>query len=127
MAAWMAVSSLAHAQDESSTATFDSPQPSAHSFDIRVEAPEDIKDLLERHLQLQRFRAVTDLEDAELARLMNLAETDVRQLVGTLGYFSPDIQISRKPVSTPPTATHNFKMSAPNSSARAISPGELTS
>ena len=105
MAAWMAVSSLAHAQDESSTATFDSPQPSAHSFDIRVEAPEDIKDLLERHLQLQRFRAVTDLEDAELARLMNLAETDVRQLVGTLGYFSPDIQISRKPVSTPPTQT----------------------
>ncbi len=105
MAAWMAVSSLAHAQDESSTATFDSPQPSAHSFDIRVEAPEDIKDLLERHLQLQRFRAVTDLEDAELARLMNLAESDVRQLVGTLGYFSPDIQISRKPVSTPPTQT----------------------
>ena len=103
MAAWTALPGLANAQDEPSTAPSESPQPSANSFDIRVEAPEDIKDLLERHLQLQRFRAVTDLEDAELARLMVLAETDVRQLVGTLGYFSPDVQVSRSPVSTPPT------------------------
>jgi translocation and assembly module TamA len=101
--AWTALPSLAHAQDKSSTETFDSPQPIANSFDIRVEAPEDIKDLLERHLQLQRFRAVNDIEDAELARLMLLADTDVRNLLGTLGYFSPDVQISRSPASNPPT------------------------
>ena len=91
MAVWTALTPLAHAQ------------PNANSFDIRVEAPTDIRDLLERHLQLQRYRAVTDLEDAELARLMLLADTDVRNLLGTLGYFSPDVQISRSPASTPPT------------------------
>ena len=65
-AAWTGLANLAHAQDKSSTAAFDSPQPSAHSFEVRFEVPEDIRDLLERHLQLQRFRAVTDIEDAEL-------------------------------------------------------------
>ena len=91
VAAWTALTTIVHAQ------------PSANAFDIRIEAPEDIRSLLERHLQLQRFRAVTDLEDAELARLMVLADTDVRNLLGTLGYFSPDVQISRSPASTPPT------------------------
>ena len=93
MAVWMASPTLATAQ------------PNANSFDIRVEAPEDIKELLERHLQLQRFRAVTDIDDAELERLMVLADSDVRNLLGTLGFFSPEVQISRNPTSTPPTQT----------------------
>ncbi len=118
MAAWMAVPGLANAQTEPSTASSESPQPSATSFDIRVEAPEDIKDLLERHLQLQRFRAVTDIEDAELARLMVLADTDVRNLLGTLGYFSPDVAISRSPVSTPPTQPTVLVKVAPGRATR---------
>ncbi|MDB5964759.1 MAG: surface antigen [Polaromonas sp.] len=65
------------------------------AFDIRIEAPADIQGMLERHIELQRYRAVTDLDDAELARLISLGEADVRNLVGTLGYFSPDIRISR--------------------------------
>jgi len=69
------------------------------AFDIQVEAPEDIRDLLERHLPLRRYRAVSDLDDNELARLVLLTENDVRKLVGTLGYFSPVIQISRSPSS----------------------------
>ena len=72
------------------------------SFDIRIEAPAEVRELLERHLQLQRFRAVNDLEDAELARLMLLANSDVRNLLGTLGYFSPDVQISRSPAIASP-------------------------
>ena len=73
------------------------------SFDIRIEAPDDIRDLLERHLQLQRYRAVDDLEDAELAQLMVLADSDVRNLLGTMGYFSPVVHISRGPADSPPT------------------------
>ncbi|MDB5870134.1 MAG: surface antigen [Polaromonas sp.] len=52
--------------------------------------------MLERHLELQRYRAVTDLDEAELERLVVLAERNVRNLVGTLGYFSPDIRITRE-------------------------------
>jgi translocation and assembly module TamA len=104
-AAWTGLPITANAQDQREARSFGAPKPTADasSFDIRIEAPSEIRDLLERHLQLQRFRAVSDLDDAELARLMVLAESDARQLLGTLGYFSPDVQISRSPATDRPT------------------------
>ena len=106
-AVWTGFPVTANAQDQREARSSDDPKPTtdANSFDIRIEAPSEIRDLLERHLQLQRFRAVNDLEDAELTRLMVLADSDVRNLLGTLGYFSPDVQISRSPASSPPTQT----------------------
>ncbi|MBC7611080.1 MAG: BamA/TamA family outer membrane protein [Polaromonas sp.] len=70
--------------------------PEVTAFDIVVRAPLQVKALLDQHLELQRYRAVTDLDDAELARLVLLAERNVRNLVGTLGYFSPSIRITRE-------------------------------
>lgn len=55
-----------------------------------------MRELLEKHIELQRYRAVTDLDEAELNRLVVLAERNVRNLVGTLGYFSPEIRITRE-------------------------------
>ena len=66
------------------------------AFDIAVRAPTEVREMLEKHLELQRYRAVTDLDEAELARLTLLAEGNVRNLLGTLGYFSPDIRITRE-------------------------------
>ncbi|MDD5324050.1 MAG: BamA/TamA family outer membrane protein [Polaromonas sp.] len=71
-------------------------EPEVTAFDVIVQAPPAIRELLEKHLELQRYRAVTDLDEAELARLIVLAERNVRNLVGTLGYFSPDIHITRE-------------------------------
>jgi translocation and assembly module TamA len=73
-----------------------SAEPEVTAFDIIVQAPPAVRELLEKHIELQRYRAVTDLDDAELARLIVLAERNVRNLVGTLGYFSPVIRITRK-------------------------------
>lgn len=73
-----------------------SAEPEVTAFDISVRAPSEIKEMLEKHLELQRYRAVTDLDESELARLIVLAERNVRNLVGTLGYFSPDIRITRE-------------------------------
>ena len=73
-----------------------SAEPEVTAFDITVRAPPIVREMLEKHLELQRYRAVTDLDDAELARLIVLAERNVRNLVGTLGYFSPDISITRE-------------------------------
>ena len=69
------------------------------AFDIVVRTPpgfDTLRDLIDRHVGLQRYRALTDLDESELARLIVLAERDVRNLVGTLGYFSPDIAITRE-------------------------------
>ncbi|MCM2296252.1 autotransporter assembly complex family protein [Rhodoferax sp.] len=64
------------------------------AFVLNIEAPDDIKDLLTRHLELQRYRELTDLSDDELARLMRQAQGDARRLLGTLGYFSPVIAMA---------------------------------
>ena len=73
-----------------------SAEPEVTAFDITVRAPQAVRELLEKHLELQRYRAVTDLDEVELARLVLLAEQNVRNLVGTLGYFSPQIHITRE-------------------------------
>ncbi|MFC5498027.1 autotransporter assembly complex family protein [Caenimonas terrae] len=66
------------------------------SFDLEIRAPAPAKDLLERHLDLRRYREVPDLDEAELARLAMLAERDARELLGTLGYFTPTVTIRRE-------------------------------
>lgn len=71
----------------------DSPAPKA--FDIEVRAPESVRSLIERHNELQRYQAISNLEDSELERLMVLSERNVRELLGTQGYFSPRIEIKR--------------------------------
>lgn len=68
------------------------------SFDLVVRSPnEDVRELLETHLEIRRFREVTDLDDTELARLIVLAEKDARELLATQGYFSPEVRIVREP------------------------------
>jgi translocation and assembly module TamA len=70
--------------------------PSGPAFTLAISAPDDIKPLLERHLELQRYRELGDLTDDELDRLLDLARADTQNLVATLGYFSPIIQITRQ-------------------------------
>jgi translocation and assembly module TamA len=74
------------------------PVAASPSFDIVINAPQQVRTLLERHLELRRYREVSDLDEAELARLITMAERDVRELMATLGYFSPDVSISRDAV-----------------------------
>jgi hypothetical protein len=40
---------------------------------------------------------VSDLDDAEIARLVVLAEKDARELLATQGYFRPQVRIAREP------------------------------
>ena len=67
------------------------------AFTLEIQAPADLSDLLTRHLELQRYRELTDLGEAELLRLMAAAEQDARKLAATLGYFAPEISLTRVP------------------------------
>jgi len=71
--------------------------PTLAAFDLSIEAPDEIRQLLQQHLELLRYRALTDLSDSELDRLLTSAEQNTRELVATLGYFAPDIRIERLP------------------------------
>jgi translocation and assembly module TamA len=70
--------------------------PAQAAFELTIEAPDEIRELLQRHLELLRYRELTDLSDSELARLLTAAEQNARELVATLGYFSPDIRFEQQ-------------------------------
>jgi translocation and assembly module TamA len=72
------------------------------SFELDIRAPQPLRGVLERHLDLRRYREVSDLDDAEMTRLIRMADEQVRELAATLGYFTPDVRITRQP-GTPPT------------------------
>ncbi|MFZ2219847.1 MAG: autotransporter assembly complex family protein [Rhodoferax sp.] len=62
------------------------------AFELQIDAPAPIRDLLNTYLDIKRYREVTDLSDNELRRLIQVAQEDSRALMGTAGYFAPDIQ-----------------------------------
>ena len=66
------------------------------AFTIDVRAPKELREVIERNIELRRFREVTDLDDAELARLIASAERNVRELVATQGYFNPQVIVTRE-------------------------------
>lgn len=76
----------------------------AAAFQLDIQAPDDIRQLLERHLELLRYRELADLNDSELARLLTAAQQNTRDLVATLGYFSPDIRIDMPAADSSPAA-----------------------
>jgi len=70
------------------------------AFELRIQAPDAIAKLLERHLELQRYRVLTDLSDVEIQSLLSDAQQNAADLLATLGYFSPIIQIQWVPADT---------------------------
>jgi len=66
-------------------------------FDIQLEAPATIQPFLLRHIDLQRYRALQDLDGSELDRLLIAAPDNLRDLLGTQGHFSPQISVIREP------------------------------
>ena len=86
------------AQDLPASAATNAPA----AFTLEIDAPDEIRLMLERHLELLRYRELTDLHDNELARLLTAAHQNTQQLVATLGYFAPEIQIVQTRADTGP-------------------------
>ncbi|MDR2335794.1 MAG: BamA/TamA family outer membrane protein [Burkholderiaceae bacterium] len=66
------------------------------AFTLEVEAPKEVRDLLQKHLELKRFQHQSDLQRRELTRLLGATNANVRDLIGTLGYFSPTVTVEVK-------------------------------
>ncbi|MFO1325850.1 MAG: BamA/TamA family outer membrane protein [Rubrivivax sp.] len=65
---------------------------------VEVDAPAPLKALLERHLDLARLARLTRgdaVTDTELARLVEAAPQQVRELLQTEGYFKPVLDVRR--------------------------------
>lgn len=69
------------------------PDDAPLAFTLDVRAPKDIDVYLTKHLELQRFRRFPGLEARELSRLLGAADDNARELLATLGYFSPTLTL----------------------------------
>ncbi len=88
------------------------------AFVLDIEAPEEVRALLQRHLELQRYRDLTDLEDSELARLLTAARQNAQELLATLGYFSPTLALQQTPASADGRTARHVTLT--------VTPGEPT-
>ena len=91
------------------------------AFTLVIEAPDAVRQLLERNLDVLRYRGLVDLSDSELARLLLAAEQDARELVATLGYFSPTITLD-----PPVNPDGNFATRVARTFKLIVVPGEPT-
>ena len=66
---------------------------------IDIEAPAELKALLERHLDVVRLGKLAreEVDDSEWSRLIDAAPAQVRDLLQTEGYFSPLVSLERAP------------------------------
>ncbi len=76
----------------------------AQAVRVEVQAPPPLKALLERHLDLVRLAQLSRAEvvsDSELARLIDAAPDQVRELAATEGHFDAQVNIVRTPPAGP--------------------------
>lgn len=93
-------------------------ESSSPSFAVEVRAPDAVRGTLERHLELQRFRNLPDVNASELQRLLGAADANARELLGTMGYFAPTITVEL-------TETPDSK-AAPRTVVVTVQPGPQT-
>lgn len=76
------------------TATPSPASPPAFGLEVQS-SDEDIRDFLWQHLDLQRYRSLSDLDETELARLLRDADVQARELLGTVGFFKSTLRWSQ--------------------------------
>jgi translocation and assembly module TamA len=74
-------------------------QSSTLGVRIAIDAPADLKALLEKHLDVVRLGGLArdDVDDTEWSRLIDAAPAQVRDLLQTEGYFAPRVSLERAP------------------------------
>ena len=66
---------------------------------IDIEAPDELKALLEKYLDLVRLGKIVrdEVDDTEWSRLIDAAPAQVRELLQTEGFFAPEVSLERAP------------------------------
>ncbi|MDB5768119.1 MAG: outer membrane protein [Collimonas fungivorans] len=67
------------------------------TYRVEIDAPGDLKALLEQHLDLSRYKDRQDLSEDQLKFLVDTVDEQVTQLTSTEGYFSPKTSVTVEP------------------------------
>ncbi len=72
-------------------------------YEVRIEAPGDVRELLQDNLDLVRYRGSDRMDREQLQRLVRVTPEQIRTLVATDGYYSPEVSatLDRESSATP--------------------------
>jgi translocation and assembly module TamA len=100
-------STLGSERGREPAAADDDGPPGTPVVKVEIDAPVELRRLLEQHLDLSRLARLTRgdaVTDTELSRLVDAAPVQVRELLQTEGYFKPELVVQRDPPPTPGAA-----------------------
>lgn len=67
------------------------------AYRVEIDAPKELKSLLDEHLELARYKDRDDLSDDQLKFMIDTVDEQVKQLVSTEGYFSSTTIVTIEP------------------------------
>ncbi len=73
-------------------------QDGAVTWRIELEAPDEVRKLLEDHLDVYRYRGRPGVDAEMLQRLVARTAQEANELLATAGYFSPNVEAVRSPL-----------------------------
>ena len=86
------------AQERPQDAVADSPAsteaaPAPLQYEVKVNAPGDLDELLEKNLDLERFRGNPRMDREQLRRLVRATPEEAKNLIATAGYYTPVVTV----------------------------------
>lgn len=67
--------------------------PAPLQYEVKVNAPGDLDELLEKNLDLERFRGNPRMDREQLQRLVRDTPEQAKNLVATAGYYTPTVTV----------------------------------
>lgn len=84
-------------QERTQDAVADSPAtdtaPAPLQYEVKVNAPGDLDELLEKNLDLERFRGNPRMDREQLQRLVRDTPEQAKNLIATAGYYTPVVTV----------------------------------
>lgn len=62
-------------------------------YTVNIDAPDELEELLEKNLDLMRFRGNARMTREQLFRLVRTTPEQIRTLVATAGYYAPEVSV----------------------------------
>lgn len=70
-------------------------------YQVRIDAPRQLQSLLEDNLDLMRYRSNPRMDRDQLQRMLRAAPDQIKTLVATAGYYTPEVNIHLDESGTP--------------------------
>ena len=104
------IAGSAHAQTQTNGSTAASTR-----YIIELDTPSAQRELLEKHLELYRWQHSEQMDEGQLRRLARQAPDQIRELLATVGYYTPRITVDVQAAKPLPTVKVSVEPGEPAS------------